>query len=896
MSRRMLLAAIASIALLGGDAGAAASLQETPSTELAALLKRLEKVVLSGDSAAFNELLTEAADRDQAATFTGLELRPGSTRAVVKERDRQTRPDGSVQLLTDVFAEYGNRARVASWRLDLQRSDDGWRIQSQERLSAIDNLYRLSVNRERQFAARDFVVRAEDLELTLKSGTVFTIDSDQGPTGLVLLGRGEMRFSPTPPTEKGQVRIFSGSERLESRFDAAFDRFNRFGVHAERSGLVERPPDPRDLKRAELVFQEEAPNSYMLEMEDLSSDAWFILPSEGDFVAEIRTRRFDRLTYAKASSEPEDISVFDRRRQRHIAVYASTEKLAARGRFYNEDDFVSYDVLDYDIDLAFTPNRLWLEGRARMRMRVRANSLAQVSLRLAETLTIRSIVSGEFGRLFSLRVKGQNTVLVSIPVTLLQGALLTLEVAYGGPLLPLGPNREAMAPQPPSSPLPQRGGSQLPREVVEAAIPAGEPHYLYSNNSYWYPQSPVSDYVTATLRLSVPVSMGCVASGMLSPESPTIDSTDTRARRKRYVFRATKPVRYLAFLVSRLTRVDQAKVRLDEGDDPADEMLDLSIHANPMQVREGRPTFDRAVDILRFYRTLMGRLPYQGMALALIENPLPGGHSPAYFAALHQPLPNTPPTWRSDPASFTDYPEFFLAHELAHQWWGQAIGWRNYHEQWLSEGFAQYFAGLYAGHSRGDRALGAFLRQLRRWSLDESDQGPIYLGYRLGHVKGQGRVFRALVYNKAAAVLHMLRRFVGDDAFWRGMRRFYTQSQFRKVGTEDFRAAMEAESGRSLERFFERWIHGDTLPQLILSHTVEPAVAGSELVLRVEQAGDLFDVPLIVTLEYDDGRAEDVLVSVTERSHEVRVPLDGELRRVAVDDDRGVLARIRPPA
>ena len=55
----------------------------------------------------------------------------------------------------------------------------------------------------------------------------------------------------------------------------------------------------------------------------------------------------------------------------------------------------------------------------------------------------------------------------------------------------------------------------------------------------------------------------------------------------------------------------------------------------------------------------------------------------------------------------------------------------------------------------------------------QSDQGPVYLGYRLGHIRNDSRVFRALVYNKGAAVLHMLRRLVGDDAFSRGMRRFY---------------------------------------------------------------------------------------------------------------------------
>ena len=68
-----------------------------------------------------------------------------------------------------------------------------------------------------------------------------------------------------------------------------------------------------------------------------------------------------------------------------------------------------------------------------------------------------------------------------------------------------------------------------------------------------------------------------------------------------------------------------------------------------------------------------------------------------------------------------------------------------------------------------------------------TDQGPVYLGYRLGHIRGDSRVFRALVYNKGAAVLHMLRRLVGDDAFFRGLRRFYRDSRFRKAGTEDFR-------------------------------------------------------------------------------------------------------------
>ena len=200
--------------------------------------------------------------------------------------------------------------------------------------------------------------------------------------------------------------------------------------------------------------------------------------------------------------------------------------------------------------------------------------------------------------------------------------------------------------------------------------------------------------------------------------------------------------------------------------------------------------------------------------MALVESDLPGGHSPGYFAVLNEPAADVdarrgatirrPSTAFPTSSSRTSSRTSGGARRSA----GRTI---------TSSGSAKASRSTSPRCTRSSRAAIAsfvdMLRQFRRWALAESDQGPVHLGYRLGHIKGDLRVFRALVYNKGAAVLHMLRRL-------RRRRRrsspgcggSTTSSKFQKAGTDDLERAFEAESGRPLDRFFERWIYGTRHP------------------------------------------------------------------------------------
>ncbi len=890
-------------------------------------LQAVETAISTVDRQRWIDLQASTADRDQAAEFFDAMVPQGVTRVVVKERDRAalqgTLPGEGYRLIVEVFMETGARGRIATWHLDIRRprgQDLGrqpWRIVAEDRLASIEGLHRLALQPDKQFAVKNLVLRAVDFELRMPDGEAFVAETPEGVTAMVLLGEGTMVFRPMPKEERGQLKLFSGAESLETAFTSAFVRISPFEMEQRITGDMLQPValDARAYRRGLSVFEDSVSKSYNLDLSDLSRDVWSLLPQPGDFVAEVKTRRFDDLTYARSSGEAEDVTMFHRGRKRNICAYASEEKLASRGRFYDEDDSVDYDVLDYDVDASFYPDRDWMEGKTRMKIRVNTNGIGVLTLRFADSMNVSSVMSDELGRLLFLRVRNQNSVLVNLPSPVARDFPMTITVNYSGRLLRQNILDESVS----------VGGAEGQRNAQPDDIPTvpAEPKWLFSNRNYWYPQNQVTDFATARIRLTVPADYRVVASGITEAGSPAaapaapVDGSTRVIARTSYSFVAPQPVRYLGVLVSRMVTVDAATVALDivPAKPPAPDMrgadtlaqqimrlnaavlippvgarntVVLNVEANRRQESRAREALGTGADIIRLYSRLTGDVPYDSITLAMVEDDTPGGHAPGYFAMLNNPPPVTGFNYRNDPASFQGFPEFFIAHELAHQWFGQAVGWKNYHEQWLSEGFAQYFAALYAKEKRGEPAFREILRQFRKWAIEDSDQGPVYLGYRLGHIKGESRTFRALVYNKGAAVLHMLRREIGDEAFFGGIKNFYAENRFKKASTDDLRRAMELASGRDLDRFFERWIYDNGIPSLRYSTAVE----GQDLVVRFEQDGDVYDVPVTLAVTYADGKTAEFIVAVKDSVTEARFPLNGAIRSIDANPDGAAVAII----
>jgi len=235
-----------------------------------------------------------------------------------------------------------------------------------------------------------------------------------------------------------------------------------------------------------------------------------------------------------------------------------------------------------------------------------------------------------------------------------------------------------------------------------------------------------------------------------------------------------------------------------------------------------------AENATRIYNAYFGKLPYT--RIAMTQQPA-GFFGQAWPTLIFMPyiafLDSTQRTQLLGTRGGTDnFWRYVEPHEISHQWWGHIIGWDSYHDQWMSEGFAEFSASLYVQATRGNDKFIDFWEDHRKQIIQSTTAtkdrkpytiGPVTQGYRLNSAK-TGAAFQILVYPKGAFILHMIRMMMynrggAGDAKFQAMMKDFIQTHFNQdVSTEDFKAAVEKGMGGDMDWFFNEWVYGIEMP------------------------------------------------------------------------------------
>jgi aminopeptidase N len=227
-----------------------------------------------------------------------------------------------------------------------------------------------------------------------------------------------------------------------------------------------------------------------------------------------------------------------------------------------------------------------------------------------------------------------------------------------------------------------------------------------------------------------------------------------------------------------------------------------------------------------------------------------------------------------------------VAHELAHQWWGDSVTPADWDDVWLSEGFATYFHGLFVEALGGPAALREHMARAAQAVREADAKAPGAVVDPA--VTEPAAKLSASTYQKGAWVLHMLRRRLGDDAFFRGLREFYRLHAGGNATTDDLRRVLEAATGRPLEGFFRQWLYRPGMPDLRVTWRWDETAREAVLDVEQVQPGEPYEIDLDVALRLPDGDAKRTL-SLRGARESVRVGLPAALSALEVDPDGWLL-------
>jgi aminopeptidase N len=239
---------------------------------------------------------------------------------------------------------------------------------------------------------------------------------------------------------------------------------------------------------------------------------------------------------------------------------------------------------------------------------------------------------------------------------------------------------------------------------------------------------------------------------------------------------------------------------------------------------------------------------------------------------------------------------WLTAHETAHQWFGDLVGCRDWGHLWLSEGFAMFFQALYFEHARGATYYQQSLATMADFYFADSRRSrrPLVSEARPAYAEMDNDT----TYNKGALVLHMLRRNLGDERFFRGLNRYLTRFQFQPVVTRDLMMALEESAGVDLGPFFQQWIYAPGHP--VLEYSWRWDEGAREVALLVKQIQDtstgtpIFQIDTSAALFSSEG-VESRTLEIRHAVEEFRFAARYPPVAVLLDPEHNLIREVRLP-
>lgn len=656
----------------------------------------------------------------------------------------------------------------------------------------------------------------------LEEGVLFpAIAEGLSPVEMVFLGRGRITMEAPDQIEAGQLELFTGAPRLDESFEEAV---LVVGPDAAVTALLGKPaaqPDAASRQRAQALWGEwrkkrereifEVDRGILLDalQDPLGSGyfaAWFRGKSRGDFLYFVEPDDQEQVTLGRFV--PLDAT---EREKRKIEKDIRREQRKGRALGLEVDDLGTWDTWSsaslrdasgrpvtgtpafeprkYTLDVRLTQPGLRLSGKARIDLERVVRGSRFVEIFLPRDFQVERVTDGKGGELFFRR--GEGKLAVILPRTPEDGEPVTVVVEYAGNAIEKDWNLTALI-----------------------------------NTDSWYPRAGLVDRATYDATFRWPKGFDFVASGRRLEGGQEADGT----RWERRVL--DHPAMGFSFEVGHFdiqtAKAGHAQVTFAFGAGSL-----LTSRAAKEEVMQ------TVVDALTYFEEVFGPYPLDEITVTTA----PRGFSQGLlgFVTLSDLyLAGDLGMWNR--LFGVEDRRLAIAHEVAHQWWGNVVGWTSYRDQWISEAMAEYAAALY-GRNRLQGKLSG-VEYTAGWQLELSQLlangrsieslGPVVLGQRLNSSLS-GDAYRLIAYKKGTVVLNMLARLLGEKDFPSVLRQVVKAAAGKSISTQDLFALLENVTSADLDGFARQFVYGTGLPEVLYSYRWEKGGKGWVVKGRLRQ-------------------------------------------------------------